>query len=97
MGAKYIVLTTKHHEGFFLYDTQGLSEFDAMHSPAHRDLIREFIDACHKYNVQPFLYMATYDWHSELYETDFNKYLDYLLKSVEILCKNYGSIEHKLR
>ncbi|WP_338211649.1 alpha-L-fucosidase [Lactobacillus juensis] len=92
MGAKYIVLTTKHHEGFFLYDTQGLSEFDAMHSPAHRDLIREFIDACHKLNVQPFLYMATYDWHSNLYQSNFNKYLDYLLKSVEILCKNYGSI-----
>lgn len=33
-GCKYITLTTRHHEGFSLYDTCGLSEFDAPHSPA---------------------------------------------------------------
>ncbi|MFD1418732.1 alpha-L-fucosidase [Companilactobacillus keshanensis] len=92
MGAKYIVLTSKHHEGFFLYDSQGLSDFDSVHSLAKRDLIKEFVDACHKYDIKPFLYMATYDWHNPLYEKDFNKYLEYLRKSVEILSKNYGSI-----
>lgn len=92
LGAKYIVLTTKHHEGFYLYDTKGLSNFDALHSPAKRDLIREFIEACNDAKIKPFLYVATYDWHSELYEKDFNKYLDYLQSSVEILCKNYGKI-----
>ena len=39
-GCKYITLTTRHHEGFSLYDTCGLSDFDAPHSPAGRDLIR---------------------------------------------------------
>lgn len=92
MGAKYIVLTTKHHEGFFLYDTQGLSSFDALHSPAKRDLVREFINACNKQGIKPFLYMATYDWHCDLYQNDFDKYLDYLLESVKLLCKNYGPI-----
>lgn len=58
MGAKYIVLTTKHHEGFFLYDTKGLSDFDVMHSPAKRDLIKEYVDACHKYDINPF-----FTWH----------------------------------
>jgi len=38
-GMKYIVLTTRHHEGFSLYDTCGLSDFDAMQSPAGRDLV----------------------------------------------------------
>ncbi|MFC6323421.1 alpha-L-fucosidase [Companilactobacillus baiquanensis] len=92
MGAKYIVLTSKHHEGFFLYDSKGLSNFDAVHSAAKRDLIKEFVDTCNKYDIKPFLYMATYDWHNPLYETDFNKYLEYLRKSVEILSKNYGPI-----
>ncbi|MBO5924989.1 MAG: alpha-L-fucosidase [Clostridia bacterium] len=32
-GARYITLTTRHHEGFSLYDTKGLSDFDVMHSP----------------------------------------------------------------
>ena len=92
MGARYITLSTKHHEGFFLYDTQGLSDFDAMHSPAHRDLVREFVDACHRGGVKPFLYMATYDWHTPLYEQDFDAYLEYLRKSVELLCRNYGEV-----
>ena len=92
MGAGYITLTTKHHEGFFLYDTCGLSTFDAPHSAAGRDLVREFVDACHAGGIKPFFYMATYDWHSPLYETDFDAYLEYLRASVEILCKNYGEV-----
>ena len=92
MGAKYIVLTTKHHEGFFLYDTLGLSHFDASHSAARRDLIREFVDACRAESIIPFFYVATYDWHSPLYQTNFDAYLDYLQKSVEILCTQYGKI-----
>lgn len=92
MGAKYIVLTTKHHEGFFLYDTLGLSNFDAKHCKAHRDLVREFVDACNREQIKPFFYIATYDWHSELYRSNFEEYLKYLQKSVEILCKNYGEV-----
>ncbi len=92
MGAGYITLTTKHHEGFFLYDTCGLSTFDAPHSAAGRDLVREFVDACHAGGIKPFFYMATYDWHSPLYETDFDAYLEYLRASVEILCRNYGEV-----
>ena len=55
-GAKYVTLTTRHHEGFSLYDTKGLSDFDVMHSPCGRDLVREFADACRKYGVKPFFY-----------------------------------------
>ena len=41
-GAKYITLTTRHHDGFSLYDTCGLNTFDAPHSAAGRDLVRLF-------------------------------------------------------
>lgn len=92
MGAKYICLTTKHHEGFFLYDTCGLSQFDALHSAAKRDLIKEFVDACNRENIKPFFYMASYDWHHPDYEKNFDNFLEYLRKSVEILCKNYGKV-----
>lgn len=91
-GCKYIVLTTRHHEGFSLYDTCGLTDFDAPHSPAKRDLIREFVDACNKYNLKPFFYHTTLDWYNPDFEENFNAYLEYLKKSVEILCKNYGKI-----
>ena len=91
-GCKYITFTTRHHEGFSLYDTCGLSDFDAPHSPAGRDLIKEYVDACRKHDIVPFFYHTTLDWHNPDFENNFNDYLEYLKKSVEILCKNYGKI-----
>ena len=91
-GCKYITLTTRHHEGFSLYDTCGLSDFDAPHSPAKRDLIREFVDACNAHGIIPFFYHTTLDWYNKDFDEDFDAYLEYLRKSVEVLCKNYGKI-----
>ncbi len=91
-GAKYIVLTTRHHDGFSLFDTQGLNDFDAPHSACGRDLVREFVDACNAEGIVPFFYHTLLDWSVECYKTDFPKYIDYLVKSIEILCKNYGKV-----
>lgn len=91
-GCRYIVLTTRHHEGFSLYDTCGLNDFDAPHSAAGRDLVREYVDACRKYDILPFFYHTTLDWYRPEFDSDFDRYLEYLRKSVEILCKNYGKI-----
>lgn len=91
-GCKYITLTTRHHEGFSLYDTCGLNDFDAPHTPAGRDLIREFVDACNKYGLMPMFYHTTLDWYNPDFDENFDKYLEYLRKSVETLCKNYGKI-----
>ncbi len=91
-GCKYIVLTTRHHEGFSLYDTCGLNEFDAPHSPAKRDLVKEYVEACNKHGIIPFFYHTTLDWYNQDYEEDFDEYLKYLNKSVEILCSKYGKI-----
>ena len=91
-GCKYIVLTTRHHEGFSLYDTCGLNDFDAPHSAAKRDLIREYVDACNEHGIVPFFYHTTLDWYNKDFDENFDEYLEYLRKSVEILCKNYGKI-----
>lgn len=91
-GCRYITLTTRHHEGFSLYDTCGLNDFDAPHSAAKRDLVKEFVDACNKHDIVPFFYHTTLDWYNEDYKNDFEKYLEYLRKSVEILCTNYGKV-----
>lgn len=92
MGAKYIVLTTRHHEGFSLYDTKGLSDFDVMHSLAKRDIVKEFVEECHKNGISPFFYHTLLDWYQSSFDEDFSTYINYLIKSVEILCKNYGKI-----
>ena len=91
-GVKYITLTTRHHEGFSLYDTHGLNTFDAPHTPCGRDLIREFVDACHEFDVVPFFYHTTLDWRDYKYKHDFKAYLQYLRDSVEVLCTRYGKI-----
>lgn len=97
-GMRYIVFTTRHHEGFSLYDTRGLSDFDAPHSPAGRDLVAEFVAACRENSIVPFFYHTTLDWHwhgkntVDLDDAEFSEYLDYLLASVEVLCTNYGKV-----
>ena len=90
-GCKYITLTTRHHDGFSLYDTCGLNTYDAPHV-CGRDLIREFVDACRRHGLVPFFYHTLIDWYEESYKTNFKEYLKYLRKSVEILCTNYGEI-----
>ena len=90
-GCKYITLTTRHHDGFSLFDTCGLNTFDAPHH-CGRDLVREFVDACNKHGIIPFFYHTLLDWHEKSFNTDFKEYLKYLRKSVEVLCKNYGKI-----
>lgn len=90
-GCKYITLTTRHHDGYSLYDTCGLNDYDAPHS-CGRDLVREFVDECNAAGIIPFFYHTLLDWYEKSYVTDFKKYLVYLRNSVEILCKNYGKI-----
>lgn len=91
-GQKYIVLTTRHHDGFSLYDTKGLSNYDAPHSPCGRDLIGEFVSACNDNGIVPFFYHTTLDWYQDDFNNDFDTYLEYLRKSVEVLCTSYGKI-----
>lgn len=90
-GCKYITLTARHHEGFSLYDTCGLSDYDSVHC-CGRDLVQEFIDACRTEDIIPMFYHCLLDWHEKTYYTDFKGYLRYLRDSVEILCSKYGKI-----
>ena len=91
-GCRYITLTTRHHDGFSLYDVKGLNDFDAPHSACGRDLIREFVDECNEEGIVPFFYHTLLDWYNPDYKNDFPKYIDYLVKSIEILCTQYGKI-----
>lgn len=91
-GCKYITLTTRHHDGFSLYDTCGLNDYDAPHSPCGRDLVREFVDECNANGIVPMFYHTLLDWYNKEYKDNFPAYIDYLVKSIEILCTKYGKI-----
>ena len=91
-GMKYITLTTRHHEGFSLYDTRGLNDYDAPHSAAGRDLIADFVEGCRAEGILPMFYHTTLDWYNPDFNGNFKEYLRYLRRSVEILCTQYGEI-----
>lgn len=56
-GMKYITITSKHHDGFCLFDTKA-TDFNVMNSPAKRDLIKELYDACEEKGLGLFLYYS---------------------------------------
>lgn len=61
-GMKYAVLTTKHHEGFCLFDSK-YTDYKATNTAAKRDLVREFVDAFRAEGIKIGFYYSLIDWH----------------------------------
>lgn len=61
-GMKYAVMTTKHHEGFCLFDSQ-YTDYKSTNTPAGRDLIREYVDAFRAEGLRIGFYYSLIDWH----------------------------------
>lgn len=102
-GMKYIVFTSKHHDGFCMWDTK-YTDFNIMNSPFKRDVMKELSEACKKEGIALGFYHSTCDWHhpdfpltspggSVKRETfNLDRYTEYLKnQSVEII-KNYGPL-----
>ena len=68
-GMKYAVITTKHHDGFCLFDSK-LTDYKATNTPAGRDLITEYVDAFRAEGLKIGFYYSLLDWHHE----DYHKY-----------------------
>jgi alpha-L-fucosidase len=66
-GFRYIVVCTKHHEGFHMWDT-GFSDFKITNTPFGRDYIRELVDACHQAGMQVGFYFAQREWYHPDYQ-----------------------------
>ena len=61
-GMKYVVLTTKHHEGFCMFDSQ-YTDYKCTNTPAGRDLVREYVDAFRAEGLRIGFYYSLIDWH----------------------------------
>lgn len=68
-GMKYMVLTTKHHDGFCLWDTK-TTDYKITKTPFGRDLVREFVDACRSEGLRVGFYFSVKDWHHPDYTID---------------------------
>ncbi|MBN1376045.1 MAG: alpha-L-fucosidase [Dehalococcoidia bacterium] len=73
-GAQYTVMTTKHGDGYAMFDTK-LSDFGVIHSPVGKDLVKEYVDAVRAEGLGVGLYFNMKDWHAPDYPafTEANK------------------------
>ena len=106
-GYDYICFTTKHIDGFCMFDTK-LTDFNIMNTPYGRDILKELSDECHKRNFPLALYYSpidrshpSYPQYGGAYENkvqtpednpDMQTYMDFLKGQVKELCSNYGEI-----
>lgn len=77
-GCRYLVFTTKHHDGFALHDSK-VSDYDAG-SVLNRDLVKEIVDACRAEGLRIGFYHSVIDWHHDQYEYEKSKQLPHPLK-----------------
>ena len=68
-GMKYAVLTTKHHDGFCLFDTK-YTDYKITNTPFGRDLVREYVDAFRAEGLKIGFYYSLLDWHHPDYTID---------------------------
>jgi len=103
-GMKYIVITSKHHDGFCLFNSKQ-TDFDVMSTPFKRDILKELSDACQSEGIKMCWYHSIMDWHHPDYlprrgwETnrpaegaDLNRYIKYMKAQLEELTSHYGKI-----
>ena len=102
-GMRYIVITSKHHDGFSLFDSKH-SDFDVMSTPFKRDIMDELATACRKYGLKMCWYYSIMDWHHPDYlprrnwesrsedGADYDRYVAYMKNQLKELIDNYGDI-----
>ena len=95
-GATYAILTTKHHDGFALWPSK-YSNYSVAQTPWKEgtgDVVREFVDACRKYDLKVGLYYSPAQWGKYSIPFDNEKaYDDYFINQLGELLTNYGKID----
>ncbi len=94
-GMKYLVFTTKHHDGFVNFDSS-LTDYKitSSESPFGRDIVAELAGACHRAGMRLGFYYSPPDWHHPDYRTgNHGRYIEYLHGQIRELCTRYGKVD----
>lgn len=102
-GMKYIVITTKHHEGFSMWNSES-NPYNVMATPWRRDAMEEMAEACRRHDMRLGWYYSVLDWHHPDYlprrkvdqrpveGADYNRYVEFMKAQLTELLTNYGDI-----
>lgn len=106
-GMKYITITSKHHDGFAMYDSD-VSDYDIVDkTPYGQDVLKKLKEECDKQGIKLFFYYSQLDWHHPDYyprgrtgqgftgrpqKGNWEKYIDYMNTQLTELLTNYGEI-----
>ncbi len=105
-GARYICFTTRHHDGFSMYDTEA-SDYNIVDAtPFGRDVLKELAEACERHDIKLHLYYSHIDWGRDDYpqgrtgrttgvdtiNSDWPHYYDFMNSQIKELLTNYGPI-----
>jgi alpha-L-fucosidase len=89
-GARYVVLTSKHHEGFSLWPDPTNWNWNAMDIGPHRDLAGDLTEAVRRRGLRMGFYYSFYEWFNPLYRSDVDRYVDqYMLPQLKDLVERY--------
>ncbi len=106
-GMRYLAFTAKHHDGFCMWDTKE-TDFNVMHTPYGRDVLRAVADECHRRDFPLVIYYSVVDWHHPNYPNigrhhelndkdisrhDMGRYMVFLKNQIRELCTNYGKVD----
>ena len=102
MGAKYVIFTTKHHDGFALWPTK-YSDYNISKSPYKKDIVKQVVDAYTAEGIDVYLYFSVLEWNNPNYmgavpkteeqKKKFDKFLQYTRNQLVELLHNYPSIK----
>ncbi len=99
-GMKYMVLTTRHHDGFSLFDSK-VSDFTSVKTASKRDFVAEYVKACRKFGVKIGFYYSLLDWRYSAYfngpkknPEEWKEFIEYVHNQVKELMTNYGKIDY---
>ena len=106
-GMNYITITSKHHDGFAMFDSE-VSDYDIVDQTIYgKDILKQLKDACDKHGVKLFFYYSQLDWHHPDYfprgntgqgytgrpqEGNWDDYINYMNTQLTELLTNYGEI-----
>jgi alpha-L-fucosidase len=92
VGARYFMITSKHHDGFCLWDT-ALTDFKSTNTTFGRDILAELAEALHQRDLGLHFYYSLVDWTHPAYRNDWPAYVAYYQDQLRELLTNFGRID----